>query len=460
MGELIRETIRVKIKLLESTRDFYIHNNNRVQAELNCFVHRTADLTSSYEQDLGQETRALEGFLFSVKDNILTKDFPTTACSKILSGFTSNEDAFCVEILKKHGAVLVGKTNMDEFGMGSFNQNSPHGPCKNPKYPELVSGGSSGGAAASVASGLVSFAVASDTGGSVRLPAAYCDLYGYKPTFGSVSKRGLIAYASSLDQVGIITSSLGDTQILRELLQVRDPFDSYSFGEDQVAACKWPRAGVNPKFVYPRGALLDLMDRREFERFDAALREFQSKSGLNVIESNFSDLSIAAQVYYVIATAEASSNLARYDGIRFGNPNGQPSPQFRAQNFGKEVLKRILVGTFVLSQENYRSYFEKACRLRGRIFHNLRETLRDADGMILPVFQNPPKNRFEDLDLTPSEYRADAVNVIANLTGTPAVSIPLTTYLTEKSLPMSMQIVGNWGTDKELIQFLLGQVSR
>lgn len=405
----------------------------------------------------------------AVKDNIVTTEEETTCSSKILAGYKSPFDATVVSLLKSAGAMIVGKTNMDEFGMGSGTTHSNIGPTLNPLFPgsENVSGGSSGGSAAAVSAGIVDLALGTDTGGSVRLPAAYTGVYGFKPTYGRISRWGVISYAQSLDTVGILS---GDINIIKEAYSVLDKFDNNDPTSmsnelrERIKEIKHPgsklRIGVVDEL-----ALTNLSD-------DVKVGWSQILSKLlhhhDIVPVSIPTLKYALPAYYTLAPAEAASNLARYDGIRYGYRSDDDKHHYaktRSTGFGKEVKNRILLGNYNLNSDSYKNHFLKAQNLRDAIkgqfdsvfrFPNLLSSNKPADDgvdlLISPVSMStaPSLKSFQNQKLIEA-YANDAFTVPASLAGLPAISVP---WRSEKdSLPIGIQIMGQYGDDEKVLSF-------
>ena len=375
---------------------------------------------------------ALAGIPVAVKDNLATADLPTTCGSRILEGFRSPYEATVVRLLRRAGATIVGKTNMDEFAMGSSTENSAFGPTRNPWDLDRVPGGSSGGSAAAVAAGIVPAAVGSDTGGSVRQPASFCGVVGVKPTYGRVSRYGLVAFASSLDQVGTLGLTVRDAAALLEALSGHDPRDATSADRPVpplAAACERGVRGLVvgvPREYFPPG--LDPVVRRLAKRALAALEH----AGARVREVSLPHTELAIPAYYIIAPAEASSNLARYDGVRFGRRQRRAKSIVglyegsRSGGFGTEVKRRILLGTYALSAGYYDAYYGRAQQARAVIAGDFQRVFRDGvDVLFTPTSPTPAFRLGERLDDPYQMYLSDVFTVPANLAGVPALSVPV-----------------------------------
>jgi aspartyl-tRNA(Asn)/glutamyl-tRNA(Gln) amidotransferase subunit A len=365
-----------------------------------------------------------------VKDNIATLSMPTTCGSRILEGYVSPYEATVVTRLRTAGAIIIGKTNMDEFAMGSSTENSAYGPTKNPLDPTRVPGGSSGGSAACVAAGIVRVALGSETGGSVRQPAAFCGIVGVKPTYGRVSRYGLVAFASSLDQVGVFGRSVEDAAIGLGAIAGRDRYDSTSADaavDDYGATVSETLKGVvigRPREYFP-----DSLDARIRERCDAAFDRFR-QLGATVRDVSLPHTDLAIPTYYIIAPAEASSNLARFDGVRYGvrakaATLGEMYADTRSHGFGREVTRRILLGTYVLSAGYYDAYYKKAQEVRALIADDFQKVFDSGVDVLFtptaPTTAFPLGAKSDPYDM----YLSDIFTATANLAGIPALSLPI-----------------------------------
>ena len=376
------------------------------------------------------ETGLLAGVPVVVKDNIATLEMPTSCGSRILEGYVSPYEATAITRLMAQGAVIVGKSNMDEFAMGSSTENSAFGPAKNPLNPSLVPGGSSGGSAASVAAGIVPIALGSETGGSVRQPAAFCGIVGVKPTYGRVSRYGLVAFASSLDQIGVFGRTVDDAAFGLEAIAGLDPLDSTSAAEPVPAYRDAARGSLTGVVVgRPREYFPPELDPEIRGRCDAAFDTLR-RLGAEVRDVSLPHTNLAIPVYYIIAPAEASSNLARFDGVRYGlriEGDGLQAmyEATRSRGFGREVTRRILLGTYVLSAGYYDAYYKKAQQARALIARDFSKVF--ASGVHLLFTPTTPTPAFAlGAKSDPYEmYLSDIFTCTANLAGVPAMSIPI-----------------------------------
>jgi aspartyl-tRNA(Asn)/glutamyl-tRNA(Gln) amidotransferase subunit A len=397
----------------------------------------------------------LTGIPLAHKDVFCTEGVLTTCGSKMLANFVSPYDAHVVSLLKQAGAVMVGKTNMDEFAMGSSNENSHFGPTRNPWNPDCVPGGSSGGSAAAVAARMVPIATGTDTGGSVRQPAALCGITGIKPTYGTVSRYGMIAYASSLDQGGAFARSAEDCALLLSAMAGHDPRDSTSLereAEDYSRDLARPLAGL--RIGLPKEFFADGMDDDVRAAVEAALAEYR-KLGATTVEVSLPNARLAIPAYYVIAPAEASSNLSRFDGVRYGHRAAGYTDlndmycKSRAQGFGAEVKRRILVGTYVLSHGYYDAYYIKAQKLRRLIANDFAAAFRQCDVIAGPTSPTVAFGIGEKSDDPVQMYLSDIYTIAINLAGLPGLSHPA--GFGKGGLPVGLQLIGNYFDEARLL---------
>lgn len=404
--------------------------------------------------DAGELTGPLAGVPVAIKDNMCTEGLLTTCSSRILGNFVPTFSAEAVINLEKAGAVILGKTNMDEFAMGSSCETSCFGGAANPFDTGHVAGGSSGGGASAVGGNLAIYALGSDTGGSIRQPAGFCGLVGLKPTYGAVSRFGLIAYASSLDQIGPICKTVSDAAAVFETISDRDPMDSTSVGRKESVLTQLEKKpdsltiGVVKEYFHG-------VDPQVETALQKAVRTYE-KLGAKIVELSMPAISYALPVYYILACAEASSNLGRYDGIRYGyraehyNSIHEMICKTRSEGFGPEVQRRILLGSYVLSAGYYDAYYKKAQNLRGAVIRGFEETFAQCDVILAPTVPMTafPKG-FAEQDQVQT-YQTDICTVPVNIAGIPALSMPC--GYDRKGLPIGMQLIANRFEEKKLLQ--------
>lgn len=386
----------------------------------------------------GQEIGLLEGLPMAIKDNILIKGRVASAASKMLENYTASYDATVIEKLKKAGVSFLGRTNMDEFAMGGSTENSAFGPTKNPHDKARVAGGSSGGSASVVGGDLALFALGSDTGGSIRQPSSFCGVVGLKPTYGAVSRYGVMAMASSLDQIGPIAKTVADAEILFNCLKGKDPLDSTSQDSPEKPV-GWKQ---KMKLGVPRSFLSEGLDPEVKKNFDEVARKFVD-IGYELVDVDLSLLKYALSVYYVLMPAEVSANLARFDGMRYGSHAEGTNllgdyEKTRGQFFGPEARRRIMLGTYVLSAGYYDAYYGKATEVRRLIRAAYDKVFEQVDAVITPTAPSPAFLIGEKTDNPLQMYLEDIYTVPVNLAGVPAISVPC--GKTEGGLPLGLQI--------------------
>ena len=394
----------------------------------------------------------IAGIPAAIKDNILIKGTKTTAASKILENYTASYDATVIKKLKRDDTVFLGKTNMDEFAMGSSTENSAFKQTKNPHDLERVPGGSSGGSAAAVASKQAVFALGSDTGGSIRQPASFCGIVGLKPTYGSVSRFGLMAMASSLDQVGVFARSIEDTKTVFDIIKGKDENDSTSMGASFKAGKK-DLKGI--KIGMPKEYFSEGIDSGVKEAVVNAIKNME-KAGAEVKEVSLPHTRYAISAYYIIMPAEVSSNLARYDGIKYGYSVAEDVKhrdlqsvylRSRSQGFGKEAKRRVMLGTYVLSAGYYDAYYKKAQQVRAKIMEDFKKAFEQVDVLATPTSPTVAFKFGEKTKDPLSMYMADVFTVPINLAGLPAISMPCGT---SENLPVGLQLIAPWFEEETL----------
>jgi aspartyl-tRNA(Asn)/glutamyl-tRNA(Gln) amidotransferase subunit A len=407
---------------------------------------KTAAETADSAVKSGDTPAAIAGIPMAIKDVLCTRGIKTTCGSRILEDYVPVYDATVIERLRKVGLTMVGKANMDEFAMGSSTENSAFGPTRNPWDLSLVPGGSSGGSAAAVAAGEAVWALGSDTGGSIRQPASFCGLVGMKPTYGLVSRYGLVAFASSLDQVGTITRDVRDCALLLSIIAGHDPLDSTSLEfdvPDYPEAIGGDIKGL--KVGVPRELMQEGLTPGVRESMERCLDLFATL-GAEVEEATLPNLDYALSAYYIIAPAEASSNLARFDGVRYGLrvEGGEDIMEMygrtRAAGFGSEVKRRIMLGTYALSAGYYEAYYGQAQKVRTLIVRDFQGAFEKFDVLVSPTSPTPAFGLGDKVEDPLSMYLSDVCTIPVNLAGIPAVSIPCGL---EDGLPIGLQIMGN-----------------
>jgi len=429
--------------------------------EIHAFLDVYEDALNEAEEkdamlkDAPQES-PLFGIPIALKDNILVKGRRTTAGSKILENYTASFDATVVRKLKEAGAIIIGKTNLDEFAMGSSTENSAYGPTKNPRDPSRVPGGSSGGSAAAVAADMALGALGSDTGGSVRQPAAFCGVVGFKPTYGRVSRHGLIAMASSLDQIGPLAKTVRDAETLFSAVFGRDEFDATTVRRP-YEAIRDPSGLAGIRIGYPKEYFAGGLDSGISGKFDE-LRGVLQKNGAIIKDISLPHSSYALATYYIVVPSEVSANLARFDGIRYGLSSNEDAKNLfevyartRELGFGPEVKRRIILGTYALSAGYYDAYYLKAQKVRTLIARDFERAFQDVDIVLGPTVPTPAF-QFGAKDDPLSMYLADIYTVAINLAGLPGISVPggLVPAGGGGELPFGIQLVAPWFEESKL----------
>lgn len=444
--ELLRRRISSGETTARAAVESCVSAAEKLNASLNAFLQIDRNGAAARAESLTGNEGALGGVPIAVKDNICVRGMQTSCGSRILGDYQPPYNATVIERLLNAGAVMVGKTNCDEFAMGSSNENSAFGPVKNPWDTARVPGGSSGGSAAAVAAGIVSVALGSDTGGSVRQPASLCGVFGLKPTYGRNSRYGLVAFASSLDQVGVFARTTTDVALVLGVIAGRDPHDATTADvpvPDYVAGLtndvKGARIGL-PRSLF--GAGLDAEVRASVEAAVDVYRDL----GAEIVDVELPNAKYSIAVYYIIATAEASSNLARFDGVRYGF-RAEDAPELRQmyrktreEGFGAEVKRRIMLGTYVLSAGYYEAYYGKAQQVRALIKKDFGDAFAKCDAIITPTSPTPAFLLGEKVDDPLSMYLNDIYTVTANLAGIPGLNVPC--GLSAQRLPIGFQLLG------------------
>ena len=429
------------------------NSESLLHAHLTLFEEKNIENAKSSDKrfEKGDSSGLLDGIPIAIKDNINIKGELTTCSSKMLSNYRSPYNATVIEKLNNENVLYTGKTNLDEFAMGSSTENSAFGLTKNPWNTDYVPGGSSGGSAASVSARSSIGALGSDTGGSIRQPASFCGLVGFKPTYGTVSRYGLIAFASSLDQIGPITKSVDDARIIYNSISGHDSLDATSIDNKQsnIPFDKSAKIGVIKELM--EDGISD-ESRNEVTKVLESLK----KQGYQIKEVSLPLIKLSISIYYLIAPAECSANLARFDGVRYGlRVEGKTSYEMmqntRAEGFGDEVKRRILLGTYALSAGYYDEYYGKALRARKKMIDEFTDIFKDLDYLISPTTPTAAFKAGEKTSNPLEMYMSDLCTIPANLAGLPAISIP--TGLSKENLPLGVQIMSKPSTDLSLLSF-------
>ncbi len=421
-----------------------------------CLITEEEAMNAAEKADMrlekGETLGVLDGIPMSLKDNICTRNIETTCCSNMLRGWKPPYSASVWDLLKERGAVLLGKANMDEFAMGSTCETSCFGGARNPFDRERVAGGSSGGSAASVASHLAAYSLGSDTGGSIRLPASYCGVVGLKPTYGSISRFGLVGFAPSFDQIGPLTVNARDCALVFDALNIHDRMDETSHIKKRSSTSEALCGDIKGLKI---GIAAELFDGAGEDVLDAvrnAVSLFE-KAGAEIINISLPYIEYATQVYCIIGCAQASTNLSRFDSVRLGNRAdgenaGEIMTRSRASGFGEEVRRRIMMGTMVLSADGRAEYYEKAHKVRRAIAASVDEALKLCDVILSPTSAQTAKKFASEKDFI-KEYKTDAYLVGANLAGVPALSMPC--GFDKNGLPEGLQLIGRKYEDGTII---------
>ena len=450
LKELSDLILKKEVKPSEIVESF-IKRTEEIEPKINSYITFLGEkaLKEAKEKDEELVKNEVNGKLFgipiAIKDNIITKDIKTTCASKILKNFVPPYDATVVEKLKNEGYILTGKTNLDEFAMGSSTENSAFFTTKNPWDLERVPGGSSGGSAAVVAAGLAPAALGSDTGGSIRQPASFCGVVGFKPTYGRVSRYGLVAFASSLDQIGTFSRTVEDTAILMNIISGKDEKDSTSADKPVPDFTKFLNKDIKGlKIGIPKEFFPDSLDSEIKEIVLNGAKELE-KEGAELVEISLPTSKYSIEAYYIIAPSEASSNLARYDGVRYGyrakdyKNLEEMYSKTRDEGFGAEVKRRIMLGTYALSSGYYDAYYLKAQKVRTLIYKEFMNAFNEVDLILTPTTPDIAFKIGEKADNPIEMYLSDIFTVSVNMAGLPAISIPAGF---KNSLPVGLQLIG------------------
>jgi aspartyl-tRNA(Asn)/glutamyl-tRNA(Gln) amidotransferase subunit A len=447
---LLKKEITAK-ELVESV----IEHIEREDKKINAYITKTYDYAISIANKVDkkiqkkEEISPLAGIPIAIKDNICMNSVRTTCGSSILSNFIAPYDATVIKRLKANDLAIIGKTNMDEFAMGSSNENSYFGPVRNPYDTSRVPGGSSGGSAAAVTNNEAILALGSDTGGSIRQPASLCGVFGLKPTYGLVSRYGLVAFASSLDQIGPITKDIIDLANLLSIIAGHDKYDSTSLPVKPIDYSQFLKEDIkNLKIGIPKEYFIGGIEPQVKELVEKAIYSLESQ-GAQLINISLPHTDYAIACYYIIATSEASSNLARYDGVLFGKRAKTKDYSLddmykatRDEDFGKEVKRRIMLGTYALSAGYYQAYYLKALKVRRLILEDFKEAFLKVDVIITPTSPQVAFSLGEKLKDPLTMYLSDIFTISVNLAGLPAISVPCGFVKKDKNnLPVGMQII-------------------
>ncbi|MFH0779756.1 MAG: Asp-tRNA(Asn)/Glu-tRNA(Gln) amidotransferase subunit GatA [Parcubacteria group bacterium] len=421
------------------------------EKKLNAFITLTEDLAFKQAENVDKKIQnkkkinILEGVPAAIKDNILVEGVKATAGSKILSSYVAAYDATVVDRLKKAGAVILGKTNMDEFAMGSSGETSFFGPTKNPIDLEKVPGGSSSGSTVAVASDEAIFSLGSDTGGSVRQPAALCGIVGFKPTYGRVSRHGLLAMASSFDQIGTLTKTVQDAASVFEAISGVDKFDSTVVGKEFHVTSEFKQGLTGMRIGVPKEYFIKGMDKSVEDCVENSIKQLENL-GAEIVEVSLPTTPYALAAYYILMPAEVSSNLARYDGVRYGFRAEAKNLlemylKTRREGFGEEARRRIMLGTYVLSSGYYDAYYKKAQQVRRLIKEDFDNVFKSVDCLVTPTTPAVAFNIGEKFDNPLTMYLEDIFTVSANVAGVPAISVPCGLA---DGMPVGLQFIGNY----------------
>ena len=448
------------VSSVEITQAF-IQRIQAVDQKVHAFLHLDEEdmikqaKSSDERRSQGKSLTRLDGIPVGLKDVISAEGQPLTAASKILENYVSPYDATVTRKLKEAGAVIGGRLNLDEFAMGSSTENSAYGPTRNPWNLDCVPGGSSGGSSAAVAAREIPLSLGSDTGGSIRQPASLCGVVGMKPTYGMVSRYGLAAFASSLDQIGPFAQTVEDAALLLEIISGHDPLDSTSYPSHVPSYSRELKAPLEPcKLGLPQEFFGEGMDEEVRKSIDLVIEFYKSK-GFEMVELSLPSTDLSIPVYYVIATAEASSNLARYDGIRYTSRSEKASnaidvyAKSRGDGFGEEVKRRCILGAYALSSGYYDAYYLRAQKTRTLIRQDFDQAFEQVDAILTPTSPTPAFRFGEKSDNPISMYLSDIYTISTNLAGLPGISVPC--GFSQSGLPIGMQLIGQALNESKLL---------
>lgn len=439
------------LELVQALKKNIDAKNKDLNVYLEVFADAEEQAKAADEKRKRGEKGALLGIPLAIKDNILIEGRIASSASKILENYVATYDATAIQKLKEAGAVFVGRANMDEFAMGGSTENSAFGPTKNPLDESRVPGGSSGGSAAAVAAHMALGALGSDTGGSIREPASFCGLVGFKGTYGSVSRHGLMAMGSSLDQIGPLAKTVEDAELLFNTICGKDALDSTS-----ISLADFPKKNATKKIGVPRHLMKEGIDADVMQQFESSLKKLEA-AGYEIVDITLPSAPLSLAIYYIIMPAESSSNLARFDGVRYGLSKKGSSlledyAVTKGEGFGPEVRRRIMLGTYVLSAGYYDAYFGKALAARAELTREYSDALAALDAIATPTAPTPATKMGEKSDPL-SMYLIDVFTVTANLTGHPAISVPMGMVQREGSdLPVGIQFTGAHGDENTLFE--------
>jgi len=446
--------VKKEIKVIDLVNEAY---EKIEKSNLNCFITLCKEEAIKKAEELDKnidEDNLLYGIPIALKDNIVTKGIKTTCASHILENFIPVYDAFVVELINKNNMIIIGKLNMDEFAMGSSNQTSYFGPVRNPWNEALVSGGSSGGSAAAVASGLTFFSLGSDTGGSIRQPSSFCGTVGLKPTYGRVSRYGLVAFASSLDQIGPITKNVYENAVLLNAISKKDERDLTNIEKPCDFTSLIGKDIKNLRIAIPKFYISDVIENEILEKLEE-VKEMLIKKGVTIDIIDIPYINYAVPLYQIIALGEASSNLARFDGVKYGFSKHENSldslyKKTRQEGFGDEVKRRIMIGSYLLSGPNAKEYYNKALRIRKNMCDAFEKVFESYNLIIGPTTTTLPYEIGSSLDDPNKSFMDDILTIPVNMAGLPGMSLPI--GFSKTKLPIGMQIIANRFEEAKIYQ--------